>query len=297
MSGSDVSWTVLGVAACGVAALGLLWLAVSSRAAAGEDDPEEAGTDARRRPGGALAGLRALGSLLRPDEEQALAELKSRATRAGLYTQDAVDLFLTVRLVVVAAGGGLFLLILTSVDNLLTALSLLLMITAVSAIAPNYWLEQRARRRQRAIAQSLPEVLDLLALCLEAGLGLEQAIERVVSSGNEDDLLADELEMVLSDIRLGVSVERAFQRFAARIGSDQASAVASLVGKASTLGGKIGEVLRAHASSMREQRLLAFEEAAGRANAKLALPLAVFLLPAGLALLLAPPFMTLFEML
>ncbi len=289
---------VFGVAACGAAALALLWLALRSRAAVAEEDPEDAASaPARRRPGGAWAGLRALGSMLRPDEEQALAELKSRATRAGLYTQDAIDLFLTVRLVVVAAGGGLFLLVLISVDNLLTAVSLLLMITGVTAIAPNAWLDQRARRRQRAIAQSLPDVLDLLTLCLEAGLGLEQAIERVVSSGDEDDLLADELEMALSDMRLGVSVELAFQRFAARVGSDQVAALAAVVAKASTLGAKIGEVLRAHSSSMREHRLLELEEAAGKANAKLALPLAVFLLPAGLALLLAPPFMTLFEML
>jgi tight adherence protein C len=227
-------------------------------------------------------------------------DLKSRTTRAGLYGQDAVDLFLTVRLIVLLAGAGLILLSISWARSPLTAAMMALIIGGLAVVLPGIWLDRRTRQRHQAIAESLPETLELLVVCFRAGLGLEAALQRVAAPAEEedkedqeqpdDDLLRQELQLVLADMRLGMPVEQAFRRFAARIGSEETSALASVIAQATRLGSQIGELLRAHADKMRHQQLMELEEHAGKASAKLSLPLTLCLLPAGMLLLLGPAF-------
>lgn len=114
-------------------------------------------------------------------------------------------------------------------------------------------------------------------VCLEAGLGLEQALERVAREdrvrSSDEALLVSELSMVLADMRVGMSVDKAFRRFAERIGGEDASNVVSAISRAASTGAKLANMLRAHADATRRKRLIAMEEASGKANARLALPL------------------------
>lgn len=290
---------VVGVIVCVVLSLAGLGLAIRFARRGGDDAPEEQqseGAQARTEGG----GLRALGAILRPGDEEELDLLKSRTTRAGLYGQDAVDLFLTARLIVLAAGFGLILLAINWADSPLVAIFLAMAIGGLAVILPGIWLDRRTERRQAAVARELPEALDLLVVCLDAGMGLEAALERVAFADGVDteaDLLRQELRQVLGDVRVGVPLEVAFRRFAARIGSEEATTLAAVISKATALGAQIGELLRAHSKKLRQHQLLRLEEIAGKASAKLSLPLTICLLPAGMLLLLGPAFYEVFSLL
>jgi tight adherence protein C len=239
-----------------------------------------------------------MGAVLRPNSEEALEELKGRATRAGLYGPEAVDRFLAARLVLLGVGLGLVAIIVATSSDPLSALLLSLAIVLVMVLGPGFWLDLRARQRQAAIADQLPEMLGLLVVCLDAGLGLRPALERVVLSHQEadlDNLLQRELRQVLADLNVGMPMERAFRRFALRIGSQEANRLAMVMSKAATFGGEVAALLRGHVKMMRQQQIAELEETAGKASAKLALPLSLFLLPAGMLLLLAPAFLSVFS--
>ena len=275
------SMTWLLFLSAGAAAVAL-WLAAFRRWRSG-----------RQRAEADRGGIRALGAMLRPEQDEALSELRSRTVRAGLYGRDAIDLFLTIRFVVLVAGVGLGALAYFGVESPLLRVSGLAMGVVVGILGPSLWLERRARQRQQAVAAALPAALELLVICVEAGTGLQAAVERVAAAGEDNDVLASELRLVVADLKLGVPLEQAFRRFATRIGSQEASTLAAVIAQAATFGGRLGDLLRSRASSMREHRILALEENTGKANAKLTLPLTLCLLPAGLLLMLAGPIMML----
>jgi tight adherence protein C len=290
-----------GALCCVAVALGALLLAV--RRLRGEPAPHEPAVGTRGHAEGARRGrgrLRALGAILRPGDEEELELLRSRTTRAGLRGQDAVDLFLTARLVALAAGLGLIMVAISRAGSPLMATLWSLVIGGLVVVLPGAWLDRRAARRQAAVARELPGALELLVVCLDAGLGIEQALERVALARGVDaeaEILRGELRQVLGDLRVGVPLEGAFRRFAARIGGQEAKTLAAVITRATAMGARVGDLLRTHADKLRRHQLLQAEELAGKASAKLALPLTICLLPAGMLLLLGPAFFEIFKLL
>jgi tight adherence protein C len=280
---------VVGMVVASAGAFAFL-LVATRRLTAGQQDPRDAEVAGPPRLG---TRFRALGSFLRPGNDAAMEELRSRTTRAGLYGRDAVDLFLTVRLVGIVVAAVSIVLAVKTVASPLMAVLLVVILGGVAVIGPGAWLDARARQRQAEVSAELPEALDLLALCLEAGLGLTQALDRVASRG--DSLLSRELRMVLSDISVGLPVDQAFHRFAIRVGSDDVKTVAALVSKGTSLGSGIGGLLRDQVNTMRDRQISELETLAGKASAKLSLPLSICLLPAGMMLLMGPIFYSVFK--
>ena len=197
--------------------------------------------------------------------------------------------------IALAVAIGAALLALPLVSGALAQGILGLIALTIGLLGPTAWLDRRVARRRQLIRQSLPDLLDLVAVCLEAGLGLQQSLQRICDNQGSDDLLAAELRMVLADVRVGVSLEQAFRRFAARVDTEDANALAAAVAQATTLGGQLAELLRSQSIAIRQKALLALEERAGRSSAKLALPLSLCLLPAGLLLLIGPAYVALFH--
>ena len=264
-----------------------LLLAIRSHRRRARELALEEAPEARPEDGG--GGVRRIGALLRPKDAAEIEALKSRVVRAGLSSRDAVELYLTVRWSVVVLGLVVTALIASTTTELEVAVIAFVSITAGTILGPGAWLDGRTRRRQRAISRSLPSTLDLLVTCLEAGLGLEQAIDRVSAESRAgDDVLAAELRTTLAELRAGLPLTIVFRRFAARIGLEDINTLAAVITQAATLGTNITDVLRGHASTMRHHRMLELEEKAGKANAKLTLPLTICLLPAVLVILLGP---------
>jgi tight adherence protein C len=249
-----------------------------------EPDPAEAGAT----PAGG-GGLPAIGALLRPKDAREIEALKSRVTRAGLTSREALDLYLTVRWSLVLGGLVCGVGLATLADDAAAGIFLFILVMGLALLAPSMWLRARTQRRQAEIARALPGTLDLLVTCLDAGLGLEQALDRVSSEArNGDDLLAAELRLCLAELSGGLGPVVVFRRLAARVGLEDVNTLAAVIAQAATLGTNIVEVLRGHAAAIRHHRLLDLEERAGKSNAKLALPLTVCLLPSILVLLLGP---------
>jgi len=290
---------IAGVVLSGLAAFGCLAAALrrlcraDSQPQGTSPAPKSAQNTHHARPG----RIRAIGALLRPGDSAALEDLRSRTTRAGLYARDAVDLFLSVRLALMVAGGAAMVVAVSASSSPLSALAAALAIGGPCVLGPGVWLQSRTRRRQAEVTARLPEMVDLLVLCLEAGLGLGQALRRVTrpAPGGRQDLLQSELHLVLADVERGVSQEQAFRRLAARVGTEEIKTLASVIAKGSALGSGIGGLLRDQAAAMRQRQLCELETISGKASAKLTLPLTICLLPAGMLLLVGPIFYSVFK--
>jgi len=159
----------------------------------------------------------------------------------------------------------------------------------VGFYVPTVWLYFRGEARKLQIQTSLPDALDLLVVCVEAGLGLNAAIARV---GQEIRLaspaLAEELALVNQEIRTGIARSDALRRLARRTGAEDIYALTAMLIQADRLGTSVAQSLRAHAESMRTKRRQRAEQMARKAGIKLAFPLVFLIFPALLVVILGP---------
>jgi tight adherence protein C len=168
-----------------------------------------------------------------------------------------------------------------------TAIFLLVAVGSVLGwVFPGYYLDRRARARRESISQDLPEALDLLAVCVEAGLGLFGAIQRLVES-NEGPL-ADEFALVLTELRVGESSERALKRMAKRVHSQEVASFVRAIIQGEQLGLSLGRTLRNLADDARKRRRAQAEERAAKAPVKMLFPAALFIFPALFIVILGP---------
>ena len=150
-------------------------------------------------------------------------------------------------------------------------------------------LRAKADRRQRDILNGFPDALDLLLVCVEAGLGLEAAMSRVgMEMTRSHPLLAEQFGSVVLELRAGRSHEDALRRMADRSGSEEVRGFATLLVQSSKLGSSIAQTLRTYASEMRERRRLRAEEKAHRLPVLLSIPLVCFMLPTMIGVLMLP---------
>jgi tight adherence protein C len=151
---------------------------------------------------------------------------------------------------------------------------------------PNMWLNSKAKARQKAISRALPDTLDMMSICVDAGLGFEAALQKVAFQSEGE--LALEMRRVISEIRVGVSRGDALRHLAERTQvQDVASFVAVLI-QADRLGIAIRNVLNTQSVQMRIVRRQRAEEEAGKAPIKMLIPLALFIFPAMFAVILGP---------
>jgi tight adherence protein C len=158
-------------------------------------------------------------------------------------------------------------------------------------VFPGYYLDRRARARREAISVALPEALDLLAVCVEAGLGLFGAIQRLVES--DSGPLADEFALVLTELRVGESSERALKRMAKRASSPEVASFVRAIIQGEQLGLSLGRTLRNLADDARKRRRAVAEERAAKAPVKMLFPAALFIFPSLFIVILGPAVLTL----
>lgn len=198
------------------------------------------------------------------------------------------------RLVFATVGGGIFLGLWQ-----IAALPPGAAIAAAAAcvylglILPQRWLARRRTARRDAIVRGLPDALDMVVICVEAGLGLDAALTRVgVEVAPAQPELAEELGSISLALRAGQSRAEALQAFARRCAAPEASALATLLVQAGQLGTGVADGLRLLAEEMREARLLEAEEIAHALPVKLTIPLVVCILPALITVVLLPGIVT-----
>lgn len=163
----------------------------------------------------------------------------------------------------------------------------------ISALAglylPTLFVRARADRRQRQIINAFPDALDLMLVCVEAGLGLEAAFARVGQElTTSHPLLAEQFGMVVLELRAGRSREDALRRMADRAGADEIRAFSTLLVQSTKLGSSIAQTLRIYAAEMRERRRMRAEEKAHRLPVLISIPLVACMLPVMIGVLMLP---------
>lgn len=164
-----------------------------------------------------------------------------------------------------------------------------LALAAVGYYLPNLLLGWKIKNRQRELFESFPDALDLIRVCVSAGLGLDAAIARVGKELRIKSVaLADEFNLLSLELRAGASRAQALRNFAKRTGVDDINALVAMLIQAERFGTNVSESLRVHADALRTKRQLRAQEQAAKIPVKLTIPMALCILPAIFIVILGP---------
>jgi tight adherence protein C len=217
-------------------------------------------------------------------------KLQQTLAQAGFLKSSAAQTYQITRVLLAAAGGVLGLLV-GLIFHPASATPLLLALggVGVGIFVPSYYLGRRARIRQNAISRQLSDVLDLLVVCVEAGMGLFEAI-RIVGAECErhGQEIGTELNLVATDISAGASLGQALRGLADRTAVDDVKPLAATLIQSEQLGAQIAPALRASSDALRTRRRLHAEEDAQKASIKILFPLVIFVLPSMIAVIIGP---------
>lgn len=160
---------------------------------------------------------------------------------------------------------------------------------------PKMYVNFKVARRQLTIIKSLPDVLDMLIICVEAGLGLNAALDRVANERTRigNDVMGTELKYMTYELQAGVPREQAFHNLGSRNGVDDLKSLAAFMVQSEKLGGSLVEALKIYALELRERRRQRAQEQANKAAVKLLFPLVFFIFPTMFIVILAPAVMQL----
>jgi tight adherence protein C len=218
--------------------------------------------------------------------------VRKKLVAAGFTAPYAPRVYTLIRLVLVIGLPLLFFGIVTA-TGAAPSIYKIYGVVVVAALAglylPSLLLRVRADRRQRDIINGFPDALDLMLVCVEAGLGMDSAFARVGMEMTESHpKLAEQFGAVVLELRAGRTHEDALRRMADRAGADEIRAFATLLIQSSKLGSSIAQTLRVYASEMREKRRLRAEEKAHRLPVLLSVPLVGCMLPVMIGVLMLP---------
>jgi tight adherence protein C len=218
--------------------------------------------------------------------------LRQKLIAAGYTSPHAPRVYTLVRIVMVLGLPLLWLLyfwISASSPSVLRLYMTLVAAAAFGLYLPSLFVRARADRRQREIINAFPDGLDLMLVCVEAGLGLEAAFSRVgMEMTTSHPRLAEQLGAVVLELRAGRGMEDALRRMSDRAGAEEIQAFTTLLIQSTKLGSSIAQTLRTYASEMREKRRMRAEEKAHRLPVLLSIPLVACMLPAMIGVLMLP---------
>jgi tight adherence protein C len=164
----------------------------------------------------------------------------------------------------------------------------------IAFLVPNYWLKRAVRRRKEKLRKALPDALDLMVVCTEAGLGLSTALKRVADEiGMQYPELSDELQLLLMQTRAGMDNHSALKELERRTDLEDISAFVTTLIQAMRFGTSIGQSLRIFAEEMRDKRLQRAQEIAARLSLTMLMPIALCMLPMFFLILLGPAILSL----
>lgn len=221
-----------------------------------------------------------------PRSPQEVSVVEKRLLRAGFRQDYAVNLFYGSKVLVPLS---LSLLAFATGIYQIGPLFVFGVSIGLGFIAPDFWLGNRITARQLAIRLGLPDVLDLMIICIEAGLGLDQALARIcLEMGKAQPQIADEFALIALEQRAGRTRADAWRNLAERTGVEAVRALASIVIQADQFGTSMSRTLRVHSDSLRTKRRQSAEEEAAKTTVKLVFPLVFFIFPSLFVVLLGP---------
>ena len=219
-------------------------------------------------------------------------ELRRRLIAAGLGQRVSPMAFLALK-AGLALGSAGFMLLLGAAGILDPTRGFLfaLIVLALGFLLPDFYLGRRTTRRKEDIVIQLPDILDLLCVSVEAGLGFDAALGKL--SERMEGPLVDELTIVLQEMRIGESRQQALKNFGDRLEMPETRSFARSIIQADQLGISLGRILRVQGQDMRNRRQMAAEEKAMKAPVKMLFATVMFIFPAMFIVVLGPAMLTL----
>jgi len=227
-----------------------------------------------------------------PEEGWERSPLRTKFINAGWRNASAPTLYFAAKTVLsLGIPALLAILMATAQGGVLRNgfLAVLFSGAAAGYYLPNIVLSRTARRRRREIFENIPDALDLLTVCVEAGLSMERGLTKVAAEVHvKSVVLAQELQLVLMEMRAGFSKEKALRNFALRTGVENVDTLVAMLIQSERFGTSMGDSLRVHAENLRQKRSLVAEEAAAKVALKLMFPLIFCIFPTLLVVLMGP---------
>jgi tight adherence protein C len=228
-----------------------------------------------------------------PKSQTEASVTQQRLIRAGYRKESAVKMFY---------GGKFLLMVALVVLVLITGLAsmnyffVILLALVFGFLGPDFWLGGRIKERQRRIRLGLPDVLDLLVVCVEAGLSLDQATMRTADEFiGAHPAISEELGMVVLEQRAGLPRADAWKHFADRTEVPAVRSLVAMLVQSEQFGTSIGKTLRIHSESLRTQRIQQVEEQAAKTTIKMLFPLVLFIFPSIFLVTLGPAVILMLE--
>lgn len=228
-----------------------------------------------------------------PRSPQEVSVIQKRLIRAGYRQDSATNVFYASKvlvplvLVIVATATGTY---------RTGPLFIYLTAAAVGFLLPDFWLGNRINNRKLKLQLGLPEALDLMVICSEAGLGLDQTISRVASELKiSQPEISDELTLFMLEQKAGRPRDEAFKNLADRTDIDSIRTLTTTLIQADAFGTSISKTLRVYSDTLRTQRRQRAEEQAAKTTVKLVFPLVFFIFPSLFVVALGPAMITMFE--
>lgn len=247
------------------------------------------------RPSGATLGAaraepvrpQRLAALAAPSDDSALRSLHAQMLQAGLRGAGVLATFFTVRVVLALALPCL--LLIWRPDNVLPFLVALLALASTGYYLPWAAVSQLRSDRQRQLSRAFPDALDMLVSCVESGLSLDAALNRVASElQTMSPELAHELSILNAEVAAGIDRADALDHLGLRTGLPEIEALGSVLGRSTRFGAGVASSLRAHSQLARRRRALEAERRAAEAAPKLTVAMILFILPPLFVVLLGP---------
>jgi tight adherence protein C len=253
------------------------------------------------RPGRTISRvIQPISWLVRPTKAAELSRLRNRLIQAGMRGPYSLETFLAAKLIMAFASTVLVLEVNARLIQVRFPFDLVLPVWTciVAFFMPNLWLGSKIKERQAQIERALPDAMDLLVTCVEAGLAIDSAMSRVSEEiGLASELLGAELNLTFLEIQAGVPRPDAFRRLADRTGVEDLRSLSAMLIQTDLFGTSVARALRVHAEGMRIRRMQRAEERAAMVGVKMTIPLILFILPSLVSVLLGPAMVSIFEQL
>lgn len=242
-----------------------------------------------------------LAKLSVPNEGWETSMLRTRFMHAGFRNPSAPAIFFTAKTALAVGLPLVLFFVLTTSGASYSANKLLFWLLSAAAIGyylPNVLLNNLISRRQREVFESFPDALDLMTVCVEAGLAMDAALARVAAEiGLKSAVLSDELHLVTLELRAGSSKEKALRNLALRTGVEDVDALVAMLIQSERFGTSIADSLRVQSDQLRTKRRQRAEEMAAKIALKLLFPLIFFIFPSLLVVLMGPAFIQIYRVL
>ena len=234
--------------------------------------------------------------VIRFTPQNALLNISKDLELAGSPSSLDPQIFLAIQIIMAVFLGGMMFLVFTLGETKPALIMVLLIVMASAALGyamPFLWLKSKIARRQKNVRKAMPDALDLLTICVEAGLGFDAAMQKVSEKWETELSLA--FARVIREIQLGKLRREALKDMSERLGLAEMTSFVAAVIQSESLGVSLAKVLRIQSDQMRVKRRQLAEEEAHKAPIKMLIPMALLIFPSLMIVLLSPAGLRLFH--